>query len=111
MGSAEACVVVLAVTLALSCVSVAGIAVYLLVRFSHQLSLPNELAVRRAAAIDVERYSLMAIADQAASGRRATDAKLEVPPGLLPQKTTDEQPQMEPVPMSDGFPVAMSEDQ
>lgn len=74
----ESAVVILVLTLALSCIAVVSLAVYLLVRFSRQLSLPLELALRQPYRVNPDHYGRMAYADAIAASPDTGDKPLPV---------------------------------
>ena len=109
MSAGEVAVVVLVVALSFSCVAVVGMAVWILARFSRQLSLPAELAMRFPYRTDPDHYAKMGVADQMSAGRQSGE-------GHLPE-TDGPEPKGEPAPepalpmMEPGFVPPVPEDQ
>ncbi|HUX15833.1 MAG TPA: hypothetical protein VMW52_05135 [Phycisphaerae bacterium] len=109
MSAGEVAVVVLVVALSFSCVAIVGMAVWILARFSRQLSLPAELAMRFPYRVEPDHYAKMGVGDQLAAGRESVRGKLPYSEGREPhiEPTTEQpMPMMEP-----GFVPPVPEDQ
>lgn len=69
---------VLVTVLSVSCLVVVITAAYLLCRFSRQLSLPAELAMRFPYRVDPDHYAAMGYGDALGAARAGTDAALPI---------------------------------
>ena len=93
---------VLIVTLSLCCVAVVFIAAWILVRFSKQLSLPAELAMRFPYRTNPKQYGEMAVCDAMAAGRQVAERAIPVD-DEFPDDIPDVDPRADdPIPMIPG---------
>jgi hypothetical protein len=97
--STECALLMLAVTLCVSCVAVVYLACRIVLSYQKQLSAAAELAIREPYRVNPNQYMVLAHADKVASGRASSN---EVVPAISEQHTPSQPTRQDDMPLSNG---------